>query len=272
MPSPTQITVSQLSRLVGTPDCPVLIDVTIDQDFNENPYLIPSAKRQPFNRMDEIAPDLQNRKVVVICQKGLKLSEGAAAILRNHGVDAENLEGGNIGWREASQMRVSNKAIPWSKGNRTLWVTRHRPKIDRIACPWLIKRFVDPNAQFLFVAPSQVTAVAQRFGATPFDVDGVEWSHQAEKCTFETMLEIFSFTNPALDKIASIVRAADTDQIESIPEAAGLLAISLGVSRMYKDDLKQLDAAMIIYDSLYRWTRDATSERHSSAFNSTAGL
>jgi rhodanese-related sulfurtransferase len=271
MPSPTQITVSQLARLIGTPDCPVLIDVSIDADFNEDPYLIPSATRHPFDRLDELAHRLLGKKIIVICQKGLKLSEGVAAKLRTMGIDAQNLEGGNIGWRDAKQTRIPNSSIPWSNDTTTVWVTRHRPKIDRIACPWLIRRFIDPNAQFLFVAPSQVMGVAEHFNATPFDIEGVEWSHKNDQCTFDTMLNKFQLNSDPLKRLARIVRGADTDQHDLAPETAGLVAASLGLSRMYKDDLEQLEAGMLLYDSFYRWARDATSERHDWPATSAKG-
>ena len=143
-------------------------------------------------------------------------------------------------------------------------MTRARPKVDRIACPWLIRRFVDPAAVFLFVSPSEVAAVAERFDATPFDVD-VEtafWSHRGAFCTFDVMLDAFGLRAPALDRLALIVRGADTAQLGLAPEAAGLLAASLGLSRMYRDDLAQLQAGMALYDAFYRWCRDAVSETH----------
>jgi hypothetical protein len=202
--------------------------------------------------------------VVVICQRGLKLSQGVAAWLRHLGAaQAENLEGGFEAWRDAGGMLVNPRHLPQrDAAGRTLWVTRARPKVDRIACPWLIRRFVDPAAVFLFVAPSEVLAVADRFGATPFDVEGVFWSHRGESCTFDTMVEEFGLTSDALARLAVIVRGADTARRDLAPEAAGLLAASLGLSRMYRDDLAQLEAGMLLYDAFYRWCRDATAETH----------
>lgn len=263
MPSPTQITVSQLSRLIGTPDAPVLIDICIDEDFDADPRLIPGAWRHPFQQIADLAPTLSDQRVVVICQKGKKLSEGAAAILRHHGVRAENLEGGNFAWRDAGLPLVPAKALPNRNAQgETVWVTRHRPKIDRIACPWLIRRFVDPKAQFLFVSPAEVAAVAERFEATPFDVEDVFWSHRGERCTFDTMVEEFCLATEPLERLATIVRGADTDRHDLAPEAAGLLAASLGLSRMYRDDLAQLEAGLALYDAFYRWSRDAADEQH----------
>ena len=158
---------------------------------------------------------------------------------------------------------VPAKSIPKrnSKG-RIVWVTRHRPKIDRIACPWLIRRFIDPTAQFLFVEPSQVLNVAEKFDATPFDVEDVFWSHRGDNCTFDTVIAEFQLETEPLSRLATIIRGADTNRHDLAPEAAGLMAISLGMSRMYRDDLEQLDIGMGIYDAFYRWSRDAVGEGH----------
>ncbi len=263
MPSPTEITATQLSRLIGTPDAPVLVDICIDEDFESDPRFIPSSFRHPFKDIAALAPKLADKRVVVICQKGLKLSQGAAAILRDHGIAAETLMGGNFAWRDAGEPLVpAEKLPPLNSEGRTVWVTRHRPKIDRIACPWLIRRFIDPGAQFLFVSPPEVMNVAEKFDATPFDIEDVFWSHRDDRCTFDTMVEEFKLDIEPLKHLATIVRGADTNNHDLAPEAAGLLAASLGLSRMYRDDLAQLDAGMVLYDALYRWARDATEEGH----------
>ncbi len=268
MPSPTEITVTQLSRLIGTPGCPVIIDTCIDDDFILDPRLIPSAFRHAFRDVALLAPELSGKRVVAYCQKGGKISQGAAAILRNHGIQAETLEGGQIAWARAGEMCVSAAAMPASNADgHTVWVTRQRPKIDRIACPWLIRRFIDPNAQFLFVAPSQVLDVAEKFDAIPFDVEDVFWSHRGDTCTFETMVEEFSLGSDAMMRLAAIVRGADTDRHDLTPQSAGLLAVSLGLSRMYRDDLEQLEATMAVYDAFYRWSRDAVDETHDWPIN-----
>ncbi len=263
MASPTEISVQQISRLIGTPDCPTIIDVRIDEDFAADPFLIPGAIRHPFTDMQNLALKLQNSKTIVYCQKGFKISQGAAALLRNMGIEAETLEGGQFAWRDAKLPMVNTTKLPTQNDQgETLWVTRHRPKIDRIACPWLIRRFIDPNAQFMFVSPSQVMNVAEKFDATPFDVEDVEWSHRGDKCTFDTMLEEFGLETDALKRLAVIIRGADTNSHELAPQSAGLLAASLGLSRMYRDDLAQLEAGMALYDAFYRWSRDATTEGH----------
>jgi hypothetical protein len=153
--------------------------------------------------------------------------------------------------------------VPERDGDgRTHWVTRARPKIDRIACPWLIRRFVDPEAVFLFVAPAEVKGVADRFKATPFDIEDTFWSHRGEECTFDVMIREFGLATEPLLHLAKIVRGADTARLDLAPEAPGLLAASLGLSRMFADDLKQLEAGLLLYDAFYRWCRDATDETH----------
>jgi hypothetical protein len=194
----------------------------------------------------------------VVCMKGRKLSEGAAAVLRAKGWQAEVLEGGALGWEAAGLPMIPSAALDAT----SLWVTRHRPKIDRIACPWLIRRFIDPAARFLFVAPSEVLAVADRFNATPFDIEGVTISHRDERCSFDALLDDFQLHTAPLDRLALVVRGADTDRHDLAPQAAGLLALSVGLSRMFRDDLQQLDAGMTLYDALYRWARDGHEEGH----------
>lgn len=261
--SPTSISPQALMRLVGTPQCPVLIDVRTDEDFAADPRLVPGALRRPATAAASWAGGFAGRDTVVICQKGLKLSAGAAAWLRREGARAATLDGGTIAWEAAGLPVVPAAALPPpdAKG-RTVWVTRERPKIDRIACPWLIRRFVDPDAVFLYVPATQVAAVAERFAATPFDIEGVFWSHRDERCTFDTMIEVFGLDSPALSRLAAIVRGADTARPEIAPESAGLLAVSLGLSQMYADDLEQLAAGMTLYDAVYRWCRDAGGETH----------
>src|SRR5439155_14345464 len=207
--------------------------------------------------------ELAGDSAVVICQKGLKLSHGTAAWLRHLGKEASVLEDGFEAWTKSGLPLIPDAKLPRRDGRgRTVWVTRSRPKIDRIACPWLIRRFIDPAAVFLFVAPSEVVMVGERFSATPFDIENTFWSHRGEKCTFDTMIEEFGLTTEPLQRLALIVRGADTANLDLAPEAPGLLAASLGLSRMYADDLQQLEAGMLLYDAFYRWCRDATEETH----------
>ncbi|MCC8938509.1 chromate resistance protein [Bradyrhizobium sp. Arg68] len=263
MSSYTSISSEKLSRLIGTAKAPTLVDVRLDEDFAADPRLIPGAVRHSHLDVQEWASRLTGQSVVVVCQKGQKLSEGTAAWLRCSNIAAEVLEGGHLAWREAELPTVPADKIPKrDKRDRTVWVTRSRPKIDRIACPWLIRRFVDPAAVFLFVTSAEVEAVAERFDATPFDIENVFWSHRGELCTFDVMVKEFGLSTPALERLSMMVRAADTARLDLSPEAPGLLAASLGLSRMFDDDLEQLSAGMLLYDAFYRWCRDATRETH----------
>src|SRR6202030_474123 len=244
MPSITTISIDELARLIGIPHCPALLHVRTDDDYNSNPHLIPSSMRRPYSDPSAWAGEFAGRSAVVICQKGAKLSEGAAAWLRHAGVSADALEHGFEGWRKAGLPLVT---------------TTRMPPLDRQG---LIRRCVDPRAVFLFGAPAEVEGVAERFSAMPFDVEGVFWSHRGETCTFDVMVEEFGLATEPLLRLAAIVRGADTGRMDEAPQAAGLLAASLGLSRMFSDDLAQLEAGMTLYDAFYRWCRDATEETH----------
>lgn len=145
----------------------------------------------------------------------------------------------------------------------TKWVTRERPKIDRIACPWLIRRFVDPNAVFLYVPTPRVFDVANAEGAIAYDIPGAPFSHDGEDCSFDSFVKRFALNDPALAVVATIVRGADTDRHAMAPESAGLHAISLGLSANFADDHAMLAQGLIIYDALYAWAGKARGERHS---------
>jgi rhodanese-related sulfurtransferase len=259
MSATNSISPDKLSRLIGNPNCPEIIDVRPEAEL-----LLPAAQRRTANGVSEWAGSLAGKKAVVTCVHGQERSAGVAAILRAEGIDAEILEGGFTAWSDAGLPVIDATKLPARDGRgRTVWVTRARPKVDRIACPWLIRRFVDPGAVFLFVSPSEVAGVAEGFGATPFDVDGAYWSHRGDLCTFDTMVEEFGLGGvEALQRLAVIVRGADTARPELAPQAPGLLAASLGLSRMFADDLEQLEAGMLIYDAFYRWCRDAVDETH----------
>jgi rhodanese-related sulfurtransferase len=267
MPVPDAIPADKLAKLIGTPRCPTLIDVRAEPVRAADPRFIPASRALgeaeiTADALALLTADLTG-PVVVICAEGHRRSQGVAALLRSAGGSAEYLEGGQAAWAAAGFPLVDpGKLTARDAEGRTVWVTRSRPKIDRIACPWLIRRFVDPRAIFLYVAPAEVVGVAELFGAMPYDIEGVFWSHRGERCTFDTMLDEFGLSTPALDRLASIVRGADTARLDLAPEAAGLLAASLGLSRMYADDLEQLEAGMALYDAFYRWARDATEETH----------
>lgn len=260
MPAHNVITPDKLARLVASPGAPCILDLRPASD-----EAIPGSF---FGKAE--APAGWKRHTastaVVIDVDGGAPAAAAAAILRSDGVAAEVLEGGFAAWKAGGLPTISLAHLPTRHDDgATWWVTRARPKVDRIACPWLIRRFVDPDARFLFVPPAEVLPVARAHQAEPFDVvdDGVFWSHRGELCTFDIMVEAFGLaTHEPLTRLAAIVRGADTDRLDVAPEAAGLLAISLGLSRLHADDHAQLEAGMAVYDALYRWCRDARGERH----------
>lgn len=263
MPAPNAISFDKLTRIIGTPRAPLLLDVRSEEDFAADPRLLPGAVRVDDQALAALAPQLGGQPSIAVCQAGHRRSQGAAAWLRAEGCASEYLDGGFEAWRSAGLPLIDPGKLPARDAQgRTVWVTRSRPKIDRIACPWLIRRFLDPRAIILFVAPAEVVGVAERYNASPFDIEGVFWSHRDDLCTFDVMLAEFGLGIPALDRLATIVRGADTARLDLAPEAAGLLAASLGLSRMYSDDLEQLEAGMLLYDAFFRWARDATDETH----------
>ena len=257
MPQFGLITPAQAMRLIGTPDAPTVFDVRLAEDIAALPRLVPTARLIPHSAIATLT-DSPGRAIVV-CTKGRKLSEGAAAWLRSMGWQAEVLEGGALAWEAAGLPMIPLATLP---APGTPWVTRHRPKIDRIACPWLIRRFIDPAARFLFVAPAEVPEVASRFDAIAYDIEGVTLTHRGDGCSFDALLDDFALHTEALDRMATVIRAADTDRHHLSPQAAGLLALSVGLSRMYHDDLQQLAAGIALYDALYRWARDGHEEGH----------
>lgn len=258
MPAYNSITPDKLARLVALPGSPTIVDLRPAPT-----EAIPGSRNGLTGDPHQLA---FASNAVVVDGDGGAAAISAAAILRSDGIAAEVLEGGFAAWLAAGLPVLSLARLPRRHDDgRTWWVTRARPKVDRIACPWLIRRFVDPDARFLFVAPGEVLTVAARQQAEPFDIDDpqVFWSHRDDRCTFDVMIEAFGLaTHAPLRRLAAIVRGADTDRLDLAPEAAGLLAISLGLSRIHADDHAQLDAGMAVYDALYRWCRDAQGERH----------
>ena len=144
----------------------------------------------------------------------------------------------------------------------TRWVTRERPKIDRIACPWLVSRFVDPDAEFLYVPTAEVRDAAKARDAIPYDIPDVQFSHEGERCSFDAFIRHYRLDDPGLARLAVIVRGADTGRLDLAPQAAGLAAMSLGLSRNFKDDHEMLAQGMVMYDALYAWCREGQDERH----------
>jgi rhodanese-related sulfurtransferase len=252
--------------LVGTADAPQVVDVRRREVYEAAPGLIPTATWREPAEGSRWMPGLDRQRPVVFCCKaGHELSQTVAAQARQDGFDARVLEGGYGAWSEAGLPLVARaEAERFVKQRPSLWVTRRRPKIDRVACPWLIRRFIDADARILFVDPPDVPAVARESGAVPFDIDGVELSHDGPRCTFDTMLKLFGLeTDPSLARLAVIVRGADTARPDIAPEAAGLHAVSLGLSVLAgDDDHVMLKHGFMVYDALFAWLRFAAEERH----------
>lgn len=259
MPALHSISAERLSRLIGLSSAPLIIDLRQTPDAS-----IPGSVFRDANHPLAWASTLAG-PVVLVDTDGDGTAAVAAA-LRSEGLAAEILEGGFAAWAAEGFLTVVLAHLPRRHDDgRTWWVTRARPKVDRIACPWLIRRFIDPEARFLFVPPADVLTTAEQLDAEPFDIadDRVLWSHRGERCTFDVMIEAFGLAgHTPLAYLAEIVRGADTDRLNVAPEAAGLLAISLGLSRNHNNDHEQLEAGIGIYDALYRWCRDARDEKH----------
>jgi rhodanese-related sulfurtransferase len=232
------ITAAELKQSLRTRTPPLVIDVRRNARFLESPYFIKGALRRDPERLEEWKRALPNADIVVYCVHGHEVSQNAAKAL-----GARYLEGGIEHWREEGGETIAKPV-----GAPTRWVTRERPKIDRIACPWLIRRFIDADAKFLYVPAAQVKDTAQ---AIPFDVPGVEFGHRGERCSFDAFIEQFNLRDAALDRLARIVRAADTHRLDLAPEAAGLLAISTGLGKTIADDHALLEHGMAVYDALY---------------------
>jgi rhodanese-related sulfurtransferase len=255
-----------LWHAMATPNAPQIVDVRRREVYDPSTDLIPGAVWRAAAAASEWAAHIdRTRPVVVTCKAGHQLSQMAAAQLRAEGVDAHVVEGGYEGWAAAGLPFVAKRELDRLAPYRpSLWVTRRRPKLDRVACPWLIRRFLDPQARFLFVEPDQVLPVAEGCGAIPFDIKDVELSHVGERCSFDTMLRLFGLEGePSLAHLALIVRGADTARHDLAPEAAGLHAVALGLSALAgDDDHAVLRQGFLVYDALFAWIRFAADERH----------
>jgi rhodanese-related sulfurtransferase len=244
---------------LGTAGAPLVLDVRRAAAFDEAESLIASAIRRSPDDVETWRQALPlSRQIVAYCVHGHEVSQGATAALRSAGIDAAYLEGGIEAWNAAAFPCMLKRA-PEGGGK---WVTREHPKIDRIACPWLIHRFIDPIAEFIYVPTNRVVAVANETGGTPYDIDGVEFTHEGERCSFDTILRIYGIKDRALDHLATIVRGADTSKHELSPQCGGLFAISLGLSANFPDDHEMLKHGMVIYDALHTWCRKLQAETH----------
>ena len=259
------ITPKELYHALGSPDAPLVLDVCKCEDYDVTPRLIPGARWRDHQRSAEWAGEIpRGQRVVTVCVRGKKVSQAAAAELRLKGIDAAALEGGNEAWIAAGLPTIAKRlGIGNREGRASRWVTRVRPKIDRIACPWLIARFIDPAARFFYVEPAEVVNAGHELDAIPYDVDGVELTHRGERDSFDAILDDFGLKDKSLDRVAAIVRGADTARLDLAPEAAGLLAISLGISHLSgADDHVALERGFGVYDALYAWAKFSTGETH----------
>jgi rhodanese-related sulfurtransferase len=284
MASATQtatISPSQLRGLLQSPNPPLVLDVRRAPKFTASQRLLYGAQWCAPEDVAAFAKAQTPRTALVYCVYGHNVSEDAVATLRAAGWDASALAGGIEGgeggvdalqnttlWR-AQGLPTFTKRADWGVDGTqaSRWITRERPKIDRVACPWLIRRFIDPRAEFFYVPSLQVFPEAARLGAVAYDIPGAPVSHVGELCSFDALIGGFELRDPALELLATIVRGADTDQLTLAPQSAGLLAVSLGLSSLHHaDDQAMLAAAMPLYDALYAWCV-AMSQGHAEAHN-----
>ena len=255
----TSISVPELLRHCGTARAPFLLDVRRLPTFSAEQRMIAGATwRDPATVGDWLKFMPRHRDIAVYCVHGHEISKNTCAALRAAGLDAHFLEGGIEAWTAAggpTVAKVASLSIPSAVNRPSRWITRERPKIDRIACPWLIRRFIDPCAEFLYVPSAEVRKLAADEEAIPYDVPDVQFAHRGELCSFDAFLADFAIDDAALADLARIVRGADTGKPQLSPQSPGLLAVSQGLSLNYADDHAMLEHGMIIYDALYAWIR-----------------
>lgn len=264
---------------------PLLLDVLREGKFLESPRMLAGARRCAPEEVAALAASEPPCEAIVYCVYGHNVSADAVTALRAAGWDARALAGGIeggeegvdtpqdiAGWRAGRPLTVLKRPdwnVTGEKPSR--WVTRERPKIDRIACPWLVRRFIDPRAEFFYVPTAEVFKEADRLKAIAYDIPDAPITHEWERCSFDALLRAFDLHEPALDVLATIVRGADTSRLELAPQSAGLLAVSLGLSRLHADDHAMLAAAMQVYDALYEWCRSAQGETHNWKVHTMTG-
>jgi rhodanese-related sulfurtransferase len=259
------VSAADLYSRLGTAHAPLVIDVRKTDAFSADDKMIVGAIRRPPESVGRwITELLADRPIVAYCVHGHEVSQGVVRVLREGGSKAVYLEGGIAGWKD--------RFLPTRKKAGTLdarWVTREHPKIDRIACPWLISRFINPRAEFIYVPAEDVVATAEAMNATPYDIRGVQFGHVGDHCSFDAIIHHFEIRDPALEHLALIVRGADTSRPGLTPQCDGLLAISHGLSANFPDDHEMLKRGMVIYDALYSWCR-LQVERESAPQRATA--
>jgi len=246
-------TPAALRQSLASANPPIVIDVRKEPTFLGAPDLIRGAlRRDPAGVIQWKTTLPAAASVVVYCVHGREVSQSVAKAL-----GAKYLEGGIESWRE-----TGGEVAAKPRNSSSRWVTRERPKIDRIACPWLIRRFVDPGAEFLYVPAADVKRISNEKEAVPYDIPDVEFSHVGEKCSFDAFLDFYRLKDPALSELALIVRGADTNHLDLAPQAAGLAALSLGLSINFQDDHAMLERGMVMYDALYAWCKKGKAEVH----------
>jgi rhodanese-related sulfurtransferase len=258
----TSISVASLYAQLGLPDSPLPVDVRGDVSQAQIDTVVPGSLRGDPHRMAEWVRTLPRaRPIAIYDADGAETSRAVVASLVGFGHPAYVLDGGFAAWRQGNLATVRVRTDLGSPGG-SRWITRERPKIDRLACPWLVRRFIDPDASFFYTAPHLVRSEADALRAVPYDIADVTFSHRGPRCSFDAFLDEFELHDPVLEQLANIVRAADTDTLEQAREAPGLLAISLGLSANFTDDVVLLEQAMTIYDALYAWCKQARTETH----------
>jgi len=253
------ISAAELRSALRRSDSPILVDVRRQPAYVDSNATIAGALRRDPDTAAAWAKTLPRAtSVVVYCVHGHQVSQGVANTLESQGFDTRYLDGGIEHWKEEG-----GPLDPKPAGAESRWVTRERPKIDRIACPWLVSRFVDRNAEFLYVPAKEVREVAKACDAIPYDVPDVHFTHEGELCSFDAFLKHYRLGgDPALRRLAIIVRGADTARLDLAPQAAGLAAVSLGLSRLFADDHVMLEHGMVLYDALYAWCKEGEDEVH----------
>jgi rhodanese-related sulfurtransferase len=248
-----------VADLKATLNRPLLLDVRKGAAFRESGEMIAGALRRDPEAIAQWAEALpRGADVVAYCVHGHEVSQSVAKALGTRGIRARYLEGGLAQWK-ADKGAMDTKPA----GANTRWVTRERPKIDRIACPWLVSRFVDRDAEFLYVPSAEVRDAAKANDAIPYDVADVYFTHDGDRCSFDAFIKHYGLGgDPALQRLALIVRGADTARLDLAPQAPGLAAVSLGLSRIFQDDHEMLRHGMVLYDALYAWCRDGQAEQH----------
>ena len=262
------ISIAQLFSTLGTSAAPLLLDVRAQPAFQADPRMLAGATwRDPATVTDWRKYLPVHRDIVVYCVRGHEISKNTCSALREIGLRAYSLEGGAETWKSAGLPTIEKRAelrIPAGVNAPTKWITRERPKIDRVACPWLIRRFIDPTAEFIYVTAKDVLSAAETQNAIAYDVPNVQFTHRGDECSFDALVADFKLNDPVLTDLAIIVRGADTGQPTLTPQSHGLLAISLGLSELYRNDHDMLSHGMVIYDALYAWLKSARAEIHNA--------